>query len=250
MMRRSLLTLCVIAYLIAAGGCDDDGQPTSIARPTTAPAPDTASAPATGPAAAGGAALFAGDSLTGWRVSHWSGVDVPQSEAGTAWKVEKGVLYGLGKRTWIFSEAEYGDFVLSFDVRISPGTNGGVGLRFPPEGDPAYKGLEIQVVDHEVYYGGRSRPEQRTGSIYDEIASTKDAWIPPQRWSTWRVTAKGSRITIVINGKEVLDADLSREAKARQQKGPPLARRPLKGRIGFQNLSGLITFRNLTIKRL
>ena len=244
MMRRSLLTLSVIAHVLAIGGCDGAGRQPAASAPST-----TRAAPTTGPAAPGGAALFAGDSLKGWRVSQWSDVGTPQQAAGAAWKIEKGVLYGLGKGTWIYSESEHGDFVLSFEVKISRGANGGVGLRFPPKGDPAYKGLEIQVVDHEVYYGGRSRPQQRTGSIYDEIAA-KGVSAPVGQWSAWEITARGSRITVAINGRKVLDADLSRETKARQQKGPPLAERPRKGRIGFQNLSGLITVRKLRIKRL
>ena len=233
-MARSLVVMLAVAFLPAAVGCkggarEPEGKVTSTA---------------------GFDALFPGDSLTGWRVSHWAGVHLPQQVAGTAWRIEGGVLYGLGKRTWIFSEGEYEDFVLTFEVMISPGANGGVGLRFPLEGDPAYKGLEIQVVDHQVYYRGGSRPEQRTGSIYDEIAASKDASSPIGQWSRWQITARGSRITIVINDEKVLDADLSREKKARQQKGPPLAQRPLKGHIGFQNLNGLITLRKLRIKRL
>jgi len=57
-------------------------------------------------------------------------------------------------------------------------------------------------------------------------------------------------VTIVLNDKKIIDVDLSRETKARQQKGPPLAKRPLKGHIGFQNLNGSITLRNMRIKRL
>ena len=232
-MVRLLVRLSVLGLLLAPGGCDRTPKsPSAAPLPTTAPA-----------------ALFAGDSLDGWSVSDWSDLRRPQQVAGEAWKVDGGVLSGLGRRTWLFSEGEYADFVLSFDVRISRGANGGVGLRFPPEGDPAYTGMELQVVDHEVYYGGRSRPEQRTGSIYDEIAAD-DAPAPVERWTAWQITCKGPRVTVVIDGRTALDADLSRETKARQQKGPPLAQRPLRGRIGFQNLSQRITFRNLRLRKL
>ncbi len=193
--------------------------------------------------------LFPGDSLAGWKISDWSDLRTPQKVPGTPWKMENGVLYGLNKRTWIYSAKEYGDFVLKFDTKISRGSNGGIGLRFPPEGDPAYKGMEIQVVDHEVYYRGSSQPQQRTGSIYDEIAA-KDAGRPVGQWNSWEITARGSRVTIVLNNQRVINADLSRETKARQQKGPPLANRPLRGHIGFQNLNGTITLRNIMIKEL
>jgi len=193
--------------------------------------------------------LFPGDSLAGWKISDWSDLRTPQKVSGTPWKMEDGILYGLNKRTWIYSAKEYGDFVLKFDSKISRGSNGGIGLRFPPEGDPAYKGMEIQVVDHEVYYRGSSQPQQRTGSIYDEIAAI-DAVRPVGQWNSWEITARDSRVTIVLNNQMVINADLSRETKARQQKGPPLAERPLRGHIGFQNLNGSITLRNIMIKEL
>jgi len=194
--------------------------------------------------------LFGGDSLDGWKVSDWSNVRTPQRVEGTPWRIEGGVLYGLNKRTWIISPRQYGDFVLKLDSKISKGSNGGIGLRFPPAGDPAYKGMEIQVVDDRVYYGGSARTEQCTGSIYDEIAPSKVATNPVGQWNSWEITARGSRVTIVLNGEKIIDADLSRETKARQQKGPALAERPLKGHIGFQNLNGTITLRNIMIKRL
>ena len=167
----------------------------------------------------GFAPLFPGDRLAGWKVSDWSNIRTPQKVKGTPWRIEDGVLYGLNKRTWIVSPKEYDDFVLKFDTKISKGSNGGIGLRFPPEGDPAYKGMEIQVVDHGVYYSGSSQPQQRTGSIYDEIAA-KDATRPVGQWNSWEITARGSKVQIVLNGQKVIDADLSRETKARLRVEP------------------------------
>jgi len=194
--------------------------------------------------------LFGNNSLEGWKVSDWSDLRTPQKVKGTPWKIENGILSGLNKRTWIISPKEYGDFVLKLETKITRGSNGGIGLRFPPTGDPAYTAMEIQVVDDEVYYRGSSQPQQRTGSIYDEIAPSKDVVRPPGEWNSWEITARGSRVTIIINGEKVIDTDLSRETKARQQKGPALAKRPLKGHIGFQNLNGSITLRNIEIKTL
>ena len=194
--------------------------------------------------------LFGSEGLKDWKVSDWSDLRTPQKVEGTPWKLEDGVLYGLNKRTWIMSPDQYGDFVLKLESKITRGSNGGIGLRFPPEGDPAYTAMEIQVVDHEVYYRGSSQPKQRTGSIYDEIAPSKDVVKPVGEWDSWQITARGSRVEIVINDEQIIDVDLSRETEARQQKGPALAERPLKGHIGFQNLNGSITLRNIEIKRL
>ncbi|MHC4171192.1 MAG: 3-keto-disaccharide hydrolase, partial [Planctomycetota bacterium] len=198
----------------------------------------------------GFAPLFGKEGLKGWKVSDWSDLGTPQKVKGTPWKLEAGVLYGLNKRTWIMSPNRYGDFVLKLESKITRGSNGGIGLRFPPKGDPAYTAMEIQVVDHEVYYRGRSLPKQRTGSIYDEIAPSRDVVKPVGQWNSWEITALGSRIQIVLNSQKIIDVDLSRERKARQKKGPALAERPLKGHIGFQNLNGSITLRNIRIKKL
>jgi len=103
--------------------------------------------------------LFGKEGLKGWKVSDWSDVGREKRVPGTPWKLEDGVLYGLNKRTWIMSPNEYGDFVLKLETKITQGSNGGIGLRFPAEkGDPAYTAMEIQVVDHGVYYRGRSLP--------------------------------------------------------------------------------------------
>ncbi|NIP23518.1 MAG: DUF1080 domain-containing protein [Phycisphaerae bacterium] len=198
----------------------------------------------------GFAPLFPGDSLEGWKVSDWSNVATPQKVDGTPWRIENGVLYGLNKRTWIRSMKQYGDFILKLDTKITRGSNGGIGLRFPPQGDPAYTAMEIQVVDDKVYYGGSARTVQCTGSIYDEIAPAKVATNPVGQWNSWLITARGSQVTILLNDVKIIDVDLSLETKARQQKGPPLAKRPLKGHIGFQNLNGDVTLRNIMIKQL
>jgi hypothetical protein len=191
------------------------------------------------------APLF-GAGLEGWRVSDWSNVASPQKVDGDAWKLDQGVLVGQGKRTWLYSEREYGDFAIKFEAKVSRGANGGFGLRFPPSGDPAYTGMEIQIVDGGTYYRDQGRAEQLTGSIYDEVpAQPTDVAKPADQWNAFEITCRGPKVTIVLNGRKVVDADLSKETKARQQKGPPLAERPLKGRIGFQNLSGTIEIRGI-----
>jgi hypothetical protein len=197
--------------------------------------------------------LFPQDSLDGWQFSDWADLRTPPKVEGVPWRIEKGVLSGLDKHTWVFSKQDYADFVLKFEGKISKGANSGIGVRFPPEGDPAYRGMEIQFVDGEVYYHSGNwhgaRLEQLTGSIYDEIAAKKAAK-PAGQWNRFEITCQDTRVTVVLNGKKVVEVDVSKETKARQQKGPPLAERPRKGRIGFQNLSGTVTLRNQEIKTL
>jgi hypothetical protein len=194
--------------------------------------------------------LFPNDSLEGWRVS--AGADLAKTYEGKekAWSLEKGLLTGNGLRTFLRSPDEYGDFVLKFDWQISKGANAGVGLRLPAKGDPSYAGLEIEMVHGEVFYRGHARVEQLTGAIFDEVPAGKDAQRPIGQWNSYEITCKGSRIAVVLNGEKVIDEDLSRHTVARQKKGPPLADRPRRGYIGFQNLSGGVAIRKAQIKML
>jgi len=195
--------------------------------------------------------LFGSDGLKGWKVSDWSDLRTPQKVPGTPWKLENGVLYGLNRRTWIISPDQYGDFVLKLETKISRGSNGGIGLLFPPHGDPAYTAMEIQVVDHEVYYRGRSQPKQRTGSIYDEIAPSRDVVKPVGQWNEEEIIARGSRITVRLNGAVIVDVDLEEVARPETIDGKehPGLFNP-SGYIGFLGHGHRVEFRDIRIKEL
>jgi hypothetical protein len=66
---------------------------------------------------------------------------------------EEGVLRAnpdakFGKN--IYTKEEYGDFVYRFEFKLTPAANNGVGIRAPLEGDAAYLGYEIQVLDNDA----------------------------------------------------------------------------------------------------
>ena len=81
-MTRALLSLLMMVQALAIASCGERGEAPERKSPP-------GSVPATSPAATGpaGGALFPGDTLAGWRVSHWSGVDVPQRMPGEAWTI-------------------------------------------------------------------------------------------------------------------------------------------------------------------
>ena len=47
----------------------------------------------------------------------------------------------------LYTEKEYADFVFRFDFKLTENANNGIGIRAPLEGDAAYVGIEIQVLD-------------------------------------------------------------------------------------------------------
>jgi hypothetical protein len=200
----------------------------------------------------------------GWSVRTWADIkDQPRYE--TVWHVRDGILHG-GKSptgrwvgTWLFSEEEYGDFVLEVDFKFRNGGaqgNGGVGLRVSPlAGRPSYDAMELQITDpryeYSLYRNGTS--DQLTGSIYKAISPIKQVYNPGE-WNTYRIDARGSRLKVWLNSILVQDVDLDtvHDAVEKHEGGQalPLSKRPRRGHIGFQDLSNpgeQLLFRNARI---
>ena len=192
----------------------------------------------------------------GWIVRNWADVRDPHPGKGV-WKVEGGVLHGSDPRgTWLISEREYGDFILEFEFRLGEQGNSGCGLRFPLSGDPAFDGLELQMVDPR-YYGTNQVPAtELTGSLYRALAPQKQLF-KPQEWNKYEIACQGPWVKVALNGEIVLDVDLGKQGKKVKRHddtdAAPLKARPRRGHIGFQELSrggGHVQIRNVRIKEL
>lgn len=187
--------------------------------------------------------LFNGKDLTGWKVS---------GGKMSVWGAENGILYVDGKGGgWLMTEKEYGDFELTLEFKVPERGNSGVALRSPMEGNPAYAGMEIQILDDQWYKNGKNykglKPTQLTGSIYDVVPPAKDATKPAGEWNRFQITAKGRQITIVLNGTKIVDANLD-DHKDRAKEHPGLLRE--KGHLGLQSHDGRVEFRKLFVKPL
>jgi hypothetical protein len=150
----------------------------------------------------------------------------------------------------LFTEREYANFILRFDFRTEPGGNNGIGLRAPFEGDPAYQGMEIQILDdgHETYKG-KIRSEQHHGSIYNVVPARTGYLKPAGEWNTEEISADGRRIRVTLNGVIIVDANLDTVREpGLLAKHPGLAR--TSGHIGLLGHGSLVEFRNLRIKTL
>jgi hypothetical protein len=186
--------------------------------------------------------LFDGKTLKGWKLV---------GKEGRGYVVEKGMLVcpadGGGN---LYTEQEYSNFAFRFEFRLSPGGNSGIGIRAPLEGDTAYAGMEIQVLDdgHEQYKG-QLRPEQFHGSVYDVIPARSGYLRKAGEWNEEEIVADGRRIRVTLNGVIIVDADLDivREPEI-LKKHPGLARKS--GHIGFLGHDTRVEFRNIRIKMI
>jgi 3-keto-disaccharide hydrolase/Glycosyl hydrolases family 2, sugar binding domain/Glycosyl hydrolases family 2/Glycosyl hydrolases family 2, TIM barrel domain len=150
----------------------------------------------------------------------------------------------------LFTTREYSDFVLRFEFRTEPGGNNGVGIRAPFEGDAAYVGMEIQILDdqHERYKG-KIRSEQHHGSIYDVIPARTGFLNPAGEWNTEELVADGRHIRVTLNGVIITDADLDTVREpAVLAKHPGLARTT--GHIGFLGHGTRVEFRNVRVRTI
>jgi hypothetical protein len=204
------------------------------------------------------APLFSHDGTAeGWLVRKWDDVKNP-ADAGVVWRVEKGILNGSEPRgTWLLSPQEYDDFILEFEWKLGERGNSGLALRAPLEGDPAFDGLELQMVDPRYYPTNMNVPaSELTGSLYRAVAPSEQRFKPAE-WNKYQVTCRGPRVRVVLNERMILDVNLDEQTKPTKRHdgtdAPPLKDRPRKGHIGFQELSrggGHVEIRNARIKAL
>jgi hypothetical protein len=202
--------------------------------------------------------LFPKDGIPqGWVVRDWADVKNP-APAGATWKVTNGILNGSDPRgTWLVSEKEYSDFTLKFEFQLGNRGNSGCGLRIPEAGDPAFDGLEVQMVDPRYFPADmKVLPSELSGSLYRAVEPAKQVF-KPNAWNSYEITLKGPMAKVILNGETLVDTNLHQVVTTlKRHNGKdvvPMKERPLKGRIGFQELSregGQVQIRNARIKEL
>ena len=137
--------------------------------------------------------LLNGRNLDGWKLV--------ESRATSGWSVENGILVNKpvkqegGPRVSygnLRTVAEFEDFNLKLEVNVAKGDNSGVYLR----------GIyEVQVSDS---YGGKL-DSHNMGGIYSRISPTVNAEKPAGQWQTLDMTLVERHVTIILNGKTIID---------------------------------------------
>ena len=154
----------------------------------------------------------------------------------------------------LYTKDEYGNFVYRFEFQLTPGANNGVGIRTPMEGDAAYVGMEIQILDceHPIYKD--ITPLQHHGSVYGIIpakAEHHSAFKPAGEWNYEEIVANGDNIKVTVNGVVIMEGNIREATKngtADHKEHPGLFNK--KGHIGFLGHGSPVKFRNIRIKEL
>ena len=153
----------------------------------------------------------------------------------------------------LYSKDEYADFTLRFEFMLTPAANNGLGIRTPMQGDAAYVGTELQILDSEHPVYKDLYDYQYHGSAYGIIPAKRGFLKPVGEWNYQEVTVKGHHVTVTLNGEVILDGDM---AKASKNGTAPMDGKEhpglmnTKGHIGFLGHGSIVKFRNIRIKEL
>ncbi|MFO0927245.1 MAG: DUF1080 domain-containing protein [Gemmataceae bacterium] len=147
----------------------------------------------------GWVSLFNGKDLTGWKV-------YPKG-TGT-WKVEDGAIVGSGNASHLFTErGDFKDFHFRVEAMIND--KGNSGQYFRTQFGPGFpRGYEAQI---NATHGDPIR----TGSLYPDYREKRLQGIKSNlvykaphkanEWFTQEVICKGEHITILVNGKKMVE---------------------------------------------
>lgn len=169
--------------------------------------------------------LFNGENMTGW-VS-WDGREP------VGWSVKDASLASTGRGQDIVSEQKFWNFKLHVEFRLAQHSNSGVALR---------NRYEVQIL--EDY--GRPPNAHSAGALYSRIAPSENASKPAGEWETFDIRLVGRQVTVVFNGKKVIEKGvidgLTAMAHDADESEP--------GGIALQGDHGPVEFRKITITPL
>lgn len=151
----------------------------------------------------------------------------------------------------LYTEKEYSNFNFRFEFQLTPGANNGLGIHAPLEGDAAYLGKELQILDNTAEKYAQLKPYQYHGSVYGIIPARRGFLKPVGEWNSQEVIVLGSSIKIILNGTTIVDGDFlvaSKNGTMDKKDHPGLLRK--KGHIGFLGHGDVLRFRNIRIKEL
>lgn len=202
--------------------------------------------------------LFDGISTKGW---HGYG----NKPAGTAWRVEDGVLHldAAAKKQQggggdIVTDEEFDNFHLKLEWKISPKGNSGI-IFLVHEDSEKYKntyetGLEMQVLDNDGHPDGKIH-KHRAGDLYDLIACKKETVKPVGEWNKAEIVCENGKLDLYLNGAKVVSTHLWDEQWKQMVAGSKFRTMPRfgtykTGKIALQDHGDDVWYRNILIKRL
>jgi hypothetical protein len=165
--------------------------------------------------------------LNGKDLTSWTPTD---PNAKNQWKVENGILISPGNGPELINDKKFGDMKLHIEFNRGEQANSGIYLRGR---------YEVQIENESV-----SEPaNHHNGGVYGFLAPQPELPRVSGKWETYDITLVGRTITVVQNGKTIIDSKEipgitggaldSHEAKP----GPIYLQGSEKGHISFRKIT-------------
>ena len=202
-------------------------------------------------------ALFDGKTLAGWHgMPHFDPyklnamaedkrkalIDQWTADAKKHWTVENGELANDGNGAYLTTDKEYGDIELLIEYKTVPKADSGIYLRATPQ---------VQIWDTTKEGGKWSiGADKGSGGLWNNTPGTagRDPLVHADRpfgeWNTFRIIMVGERVSVIFNGKLVVDH--ARLENFWNKKLPLLRKAP----IQLQTHGGEIRWRNIFIREI
>lgn len=180
--------------------------------------------------------LFNGKDFTGW------GGAGKMEQNG--YVVKDGVIESTPQCRVLMTDRDYTDYVLEFEFKLGPGSNNGLGIHYPGEGDGAYTGMELQILDNTAEQYKNLEEYQFHGSLYTLAAAKRGFLKDVGEWNQQKVTVNGANLMVELNGTVILEANLDELNKSHPDHQGAKRR---SGRIAFLGHGDVVSFRNLSI---
>ncbi|NLR59030.1 DUF1080 domain-containing protein [Chitinophaga polysaccharea] len=151
----------------------------------------------------------------------------------------------------LYTKDEYKNFSFRFEFQLTPGANNGLGVRAPLEGDAAYVGMELQILDNEADVYKNLNVYQYHGSVYGVIPAKRGFLKPVGEWNVEEAIVDGTHIKVILNGTVILDGDIAdaRKNGTLDHKDHPGLKNET-GHIGFLGHGSTVRFRHMRVKTL
>jgi hypothetical protein len=160
--------------------------------------------------------ILDGTSLKGWDL------------VGNAnWSVADGAVQATTGTGFLVTPQSYTDFQITADFWVTDDANSGIFIRCSdPKTIAANNAYEVNIYDK------RPDPAYRTGAIVD-VAKPMTMVNTGGKWNTIDITARGARLTVLINGERTVDVQDNKYAR---------------GPIALQYGAGTVKFKNVRLK--
>jgi hypothetical protein len=127
--------------------------------------------------------LFNGKALAAWKMA---------TPGKTEWTVHDGILVSPGNGPELESDSKFQDFKLHVEFNCGKDANSGIYLRGR---------YEVQIETESE----SEPPSHHTGGVYGFLAPSPEQARAPDTWQTFDITLVGRRVTIIQNGKTIID---------------------------------------------